>query len=196
MIKVKQAVIVEGKYDKMRLRPIIDAPIIETNGFRIFRDKEKVSLIKKLAQTRGLLILTDSDGAGFVIRNYLKGLVPPETIKNAYIPPVKGKEKRKQSPSKEGTLGVEGMDEQTLLKAIRQSGADCGEGAAARVPSIKKEDFYRLGLSGGDNSAQKRRALLQRLELPEYLSAKSMLEMLNCLLSIEELEELLKELWP
>lgn len=196
MIKVKQAVVVEGKYDKMRLRSMIDAPIIETNGFRIFRDKEKVSLIKKLAQTRGLLILTDSDGAGFVIRNYLKGLVPPETIKNAYIPPVKGKEKRKQSPSREGTLGVEGMDEQTLLKAIRQSGADCGEGAEGRAPSIKKEDFYRLGLSGGENSAQKRRALLQRLELPEYLSAKAMLEMLNCLLSIEELEELLNELWP
>lgn len=192
MIKIKQAVIVEGKYDKMRLSAFIDAPIIETNGFRIFRDKEKVNLIKKLAQTRGLLILTDSDSAGFVIRNYLKGLVPPETIKNAYIPPIPGKEKRKQAPSREGTLGVEGLDEHTLIKVIRQSGADCNEEKTKRMSSITREDFYRLGLSGGKNSAQKRRALLQKLELPEYLSTKAMLEMFNCLFTLEELEELLR----
>lgn len=194
MIKLKQAVIVEGKYDKIRLSALIDAPIIETNGFRIFKDKEKIALIRQMAQKRGLLVLTDSDGAGFVIRNFLNGIVPPQTVKHAYIPPIQGKEKRKETPSKEGTLGVEGMDEQTLLKAIRDSGADIGEEACRKGTPITKEDFFALGLSGGENSAQKRKALLRMLGLPEYLSAKAMLQTLNCLSSLEELRELVNKI--
>lgn len=194
MIKLKQAVIVEGKYDKIRLSALIDAPIIETNGFRIFKDREKVNLIKELAHKRGLLVLTDSDGAGFVIRNFLKGIVPPETVKHAYIPPILGKEKRKEKPSKEGTLGVEGMDEQTLLTAIRDSGAAIGEEAPKNGTPITKEDFFALGLSGGANSAQKRKALLNRLSLPEYLSSKAMLQTLNCITSLEELQEIMSEI--
>lgn len=194
MIKLKEAVIVEGKYDKIRLSAIIDAPIIETNGFRIFKDKEKVNLIKELARTRGLLVLTDSDGAGFVIRNFLNGIVPPGTVKHAYIPPIEGKEKRKEKPSKEGTLGVEGMDEQTLLTAIRDSGAGLGENAPAKGTPITKADFFALGLSGGENSAQKRKALLRRLSLPEYLSSKAMLQTLNCISSLEELRDIIAEI--
>ena len=127
MISIKEAIIVEGKYDKMRLKSAVDATIIETNGFRIFKDKEKVNLIKQLAQKQGIIILTDSDSAGFLIRNHLRGIVPQEQIKNAYIPQIKGKEKRKDHPSKEGTLGVEGVDEDIILKALQNAGAVCNK---------------------------------------------------------------------
>ena len=164
MISIKEAIIVEGKYDKMRLKSAVDATIIETNGFRIFKDKEKVNLIKQLAQKQGIIILTDSDSAGFLIRNHLRGIVPQEQIKNAYIPQIKGKEKRKDHPSKEGTLGVEGVDEDIILKALQNAGAVCGK---ENQELITKTDLYNLGLTGGEKSKILRTALLKQLKLPQ-----------------------------
>ncbi len=195
MIKIKEAVIVEGKYDKIKLSSIIDAPIIQTNGFRIFKDREKLNLISRVAETRGILILTDSDSAGFVIRNFLKGTVAPDLIKQAYIPPVKGKEKRKEQFSKECLLGVEGLDEQILLSAIRRSGATVigDEPKKTAVGEITKQDLYEFGLSGGRNSARLRGELLKSLNMPEYLTTNAMLEMLNCLFTKEELIQILNK---
>ena len=191
MLAVKEAIIVEGRYDKIKLSGIVDAPIIETNGFRVFSDKEKQSLIKQIAQKRGILVLTDSDGAGFVIRNFLRGIVPPSQIKHCYIPQIAGKEKRKAQPGKEGLLGVEGVTDEVIINAIRQSGATVlGEKASPRG-NITKADLCRLGLSGGENAAQNRQALLKKLSLPTYLSANAMLTALNCLYSLEELKQLL-----
>lgn len=188
MIKLKEAVIVEGRYDKIKLSAIIDAPIIETNGFRIFKDKEKQSLIRRIAKERGILIFTDSDGAGFVIRNFLKGTVDPKCIKNAYIPEIKGKEKRKHQPSKEGTLGVEGISDDIILQAVRRSGATVVNENTAKntVGDITKQDLYSLGLSGGENSANLRKQLLKKLNLPSYITANAMLVMLNCLYTKDE----------
>lgn len=196
MVKIKQAIIVEGRYDKIRLQSIVDAPIIETNGFRIFKDKEKVHLIRCLAEKRGILILTDSDGAGFVIRNYLKGIVPEESITHAYVPAVRGKEKRKATASKEGLLGVEGFGKAHIIQALKNSGAVfLGEESLqnAHCP-ITKADLFALGLAGGKNSAQKRKALLQKLQLPAYLSVNAILEYINCLYTKEAFTSLLKEL--
>ncbi|HIR03138.1 MAG TPA: DUF4093 domain-containing protein [Candidatus Scatovicinus merdipullorum] len=195
MVKIRQAIIVEGRYDKIRLQSIVDAPIIETNGFRIFKDKEKVHLIRCLAEKRGILILTDSDGAGFVIRNYLKGVVPEDSITHAYLPSVQGKEKRKTAPSKEGLLGVEGFDKAHIIRALKNSGAVfLDEGGQQSTPRpMTKADLFALGLTGGKNSAQKRRALLQKLQLPQYLSVNAILEYLNCLYTKEELVALLNE---
>ncbi len=191
MLAVKEAIIVEGRYDKIKLSGIVDAPIIETNGFRVFSDKEKQSLIKQIAQKRGILVLTDSDGAGFVIRNFLRGVVPPSQIKHCYIPQIAGKEKRKAQPGKEGLLGVEGVTDEVIINAIRQSGATVlGEKASPRG-NITKADLCRLGLSGGENAAKNRQALLKKLSLPTYLSANAMLTALNCLYSLEELKQLL-----
>lgn len=191
MISIKEAIIVEGKYDKMRLKSAVDATIIETNGFRIFKDKEKVNLIKQLAQKQGIIILTDSDSAGFLIRNHLRGIVPQEQIKNAYIPQIKGKEKRKDHPSKEGTLGVEGVDEDIILKALQNAGAVCNK---EKQELITKTDLFNLGLTGGEKSSILRTSLLKELKLPRYMSAKAMLEVLNTVTTPKELYTLVERI--
>ena len=188
MIKLKQAVIVEGRYDKIKLKNIIDAPIIETNGFRIFNDKQRQSLIRQIADKRGILIMTDSDGAGFVIRNFLKGTVDKSKIKNCYIPQLSGKEKRKVCGSAEGFLGVEGVPDEVIIEAVRKSGAEIIGEETVKRNEITKADLYSLGLTGTENSAQKRKQLLDKLNLPGYLSTNAMLTALNCLYSLEELK--------
>ncbi|MBQ7503867.1 MAG: DUF4093 domain-containing protein [Ruminococcus sp.] len=191
MISIKEAVIVEGRYDTIKLSEVIDTPVIETGGFRIFKDKEKQNLIRKIAEERGILVLTDSDSAGFVIRNFLKGSVPEEKIKHAYIPQLKGKEKRKSEASKEGLLGVEGVSAEIIAEAVRKSGATIlGEDNEIKKSEITKQDLYELGLTGRENSAILREKLLKKLELPTYLSTNAMLSALNCLYSLEELKEL------
>lgn len=189
MIKIKEAVIVEGKYDKIKLSNFIDGLIITTEGFGVFKDKEKLALIRHLAEVRGILVLTDSDGAGFVIRNFLKGAVPPDRIKHAYIPDVFGKEKRKTAPSKEGKLGVEGLSEDIISKAIERSGAECEitENHTKTTGDITKTDLYELGLTGMPSAAEKRSMLKKRLGLPEKLTANSLLAVLNCIMTREEL---------
>ena len=180
MISIEETIIVEGRYDKNTLRQIVDATIIETSGFGIFSDKEKLSLIRRMAEARGIIILTDSDGAGLVIRNHLKGAVDPSKVKHAYIPDIKGKEKRKNSPSKEGKLGVEGMCPEVLIDALKRAGATVREGNVSDNPNkIKKSDMYMLGLLGRTDSAQKRRQLLKKLCLPENISSNALLEVLN-----------------
>jgi len=194
MISLREAVIVEGRYDKIKLSGIIDSPIIETNGFRVFKDSEKLSLIRRIAAVRGILIFTDSDGAGFVIRNFLNGAVPKEQVKHCYIPQLAGKEKRKAQPGKEGLLGVEGVSDEVIIDAIRKSGAVIiGEERNARR-EITKADLYSLGLTGTENSAKLRQALLKNLGMPSYLSTNAMLTALNCLYSFEELNELVKSI--
>jgi ribonuclease M5 len=196
MISLKEAVIVEGRYDKIRLTSFIDTPIIETGGFRVFKDKEKQNLIRKISKERGILIMTDSDSAGFVIRNFLKGIVPESSLKHAYIPQLKGKEKRKDTFSKEGFLGVEGVSGEVIIKAVKNSGATVlsENEKNEKNGEITKSDLYDLGLSGRKNSAQLRSALLKKLELPSYLTANAMLSALNCLYSLNELKEIIKEL--
>lgn len=191
MIKIKEAVIVEGKYDKIRLSSLIDALIITTDGFGIFRDREKMNLLRRLAETRGLLVITDSDSAGFVIRNHLRSCIPPERIKHAYIPDVSGKERRKTSPSKEGKLGVEGMTTEAIIQALQRAGVICGESGSLRdggeeTKKITRSDFYRCGLSGGENSSENRRLLLRHLGLPEKMSAKALLGVINDCMTPEE----------
>ncbi len=195
MISIKEAVIVEGRYDKIKLSSVIDAPIIETNGFRVFKDKEKQNLIRQIANKRGILIMTDSDSAGFVIRNFLKGSVAKDKIKNAYIPQLCGKEKRKTEKSKEGFLGVEGVSEEIILDAIRKSGAEIlGEDKKETRKEITKSDFYDLGLTGQENSKILREKLLKHLNMPTYLTTNALITALNCLYSFEELKNILEEL--
>ena len=195
MITIKEAVIVEGKYDKIKLSNFIDGLIITTEGFGVFKDKEKQQMIRHLAQVRGLFVLTDSDGAGFVIRSFLKGIVPPEQIKHAYIPDVFGKEKRKVTPSKEGKLGVEGLSEAMLSEAIIRSGATCTVTDHRHPASgdITKTDLYLFGLSGGERAAANRDKLKKRLNLPQKLTANSLLAVLNCLMTRDELARLMNE---
>lgn len=191
MIKLKEAVIVEGRYDKIKLSSLIDAPIIETNGFRVFSDKEKISLIRRIAATRGILVFTDSDGAGFLIRNFLNGAVPKEQIRHCYIPQLHGKEKRKAHPGKEGLLGVEGVSDEVILNAIRRSGATILGEEAKPPQTITKADLFDLGLTGTPNAAELRKKLLRHLDMPSYLSTNAMLTALNCLYSLTELKEIL-----
>lgn len=194
MIRIKEVIVVEGRYDKNTLSQLIDGTIIETGGFGIFSDKEKLALLRRLAEKHGLLILTDSDGAGFVIRNFLKGAIDPKLVKHAYIPEIFGKERRKQSPSKEGKLGVEGMRPEVLLAALERAGvlAEAGEVPAREAPLVTA-DIYALGLSGGKGSAEKRKKLLKKLNLPEKLSARAMLEVLNALYTRAELSALAED---
>lgn len=195
MLKIKEALIVEGKYDKQRLREFIDAPIITTSGFRVFKDKEKQQLIRKLAHERGLVIMTDSDSAGFVIRNFLRGIVPDSSIKHCYIPQIKGKEKRKDSPSKEGILGVEGLSIEILRDALLKCGVDVGEGVGSRISNpMTKTDMYEVGLSGRENSSELRQKLLMSLGFPTYLSANALLELINTLYSKDEVVDKLKNI--
>ena len=182
MLKVEEVIVVEGRYDKNALSQVVDAVILETGGFGIFNDRQKQKLLRTLAEKRGLIVLTDSDGAGFVIRNFIKGCVDPAYVRHAYIPDIRGKERRKSAPSKEGKLGVEGMRPQVLLEALRRAGASVNEGTE-QTPAITKADLYARGLSGGEGSAQKRRALQSRLDLPEHLSADALLDVLNALMS-------------
>lgn len=194
MIKIKEAVIVEGRYDKIKLSSLIDAPIIETNGFRVFSDKEKQNLIKKIADARGILVMTDSDSAGFVIRNFLKGVVDKSKVKHCYIPQIEGKEKRKAQSGKEGLLGVEGVSDDVIIDAIRKSGATIiGENSTTKK-EITKSDLLSLGLTGTENAQKNRNMLLKRLRLPTYLTTNAMLTALNCLYSLEELKSLLDEI--
>lgn len=196
MIKIKEAVIVEGKYDKIKLSSLIDGLIIETGGFRIFSDKEKMELLRKLADTRGLLILTDSDSAGFLIRNHIQGCIPKEKIKHAYIPDLYGKEKRKVHPSKEGKLGVEGIDPQVLLDAIRRAGVlvDVQSGESENKREITKLDLYEDGFSGGPESGKKRQQLLRELGLPERLTAKALVPVLNSLMDFEDYQRVVEKI--
>lgn len=188
MISVKEVIVVEGRYDRNTLSQVFDAVIVETSGFGVFNDREKLALLRRLAEARGLVVLTDSDGAGFVIRNYIKGAIDPALVKMAYIPDVPGKERRKSSPSKEGKLGVEGMSAEVLIAALRRAGATLGgETATHRTGGITKATLYELGLSGRPDSAARRRELLKKLDLPEKLGANALLDVLNALYDEESL---------
>ena len=192
MVRIKEAIVVEGRYDKNTLSQIVDAPILETSGFGIFKDKQQMALLRRAAETRGLIVFTDSDGAGFVIRNHIKSAIPAKYLKHAYIPDIPGKEKRKSAPSKEGKLGVEGMTRQVILDALRKAGATIEGEDAPQCRGITKQDLMSLGLSGGPDAAAKRLALLKKLDLPEHMSANAMLQALNLLYSPEELEQILR----
>ena len=185
MIKIKQAVIVEGKYDKIKLSTVLDTVIIQTDGFGIFKDKGKQKLIKRLAQTRGIVILTDSDSAGFKIRSFIGSTVDNGKIINAYIPDIFGKERRKTEPSKEGKLGVEGVSEQVIMQALANAGGLCERTEEPERP-ITKLDLYELGFTGGENSSEKRAALLKYYDLPSRLTANSLVKVLNCITSYDE----------
>lgn len=187
MVKIREAIVVEGKYDQNTLRQIVDTAVIPTRGFGVLKDRELLAFLRTVADARGLIILTDSDGAGFVIRNYLKGALPRDRVRHAYIPDVPGKERRKKAPGKEGKLGVEGMEPAVLLEALRRAGATFVEEAAARPGGqpITKADLYDLGLSGGPGSQEKRLELLKRLGLPAHMSANALTEALNLLYTRE-----------
>lgn len=194
MVKIREAIVVEGRYDQNTLRQIVDAPVFETRGFGIFKDKEQMALLRAVAERRGLIVLTDSDGAGFVIRNHIKSAIPGKFLKHAYIPDIPGKEKRKASPGKEGKLGVEGMTRDVILAALKASGATFEDGMEPAPRGITKQDFFELGLSGGADSSRKRLALQKKLKLPEHMSANALLQALNLLYSLEELSDLMKAL--
>ncbi len=183
MISIRQAIVVEGRYDKNALAQLVDAPIFETRGFGIMKDPALLAFLRRIAAERGLVILTDSDGAGFVIRNYLKSALPREGVYHAYIPDVSGKERRKAHPGREGKLGVEGMRPEVLLRALQQAGIEAVEGTRAR---ITKADLYAAGLSGGRDSAARRRECMQALRLPEHLGSNGFLDALNILMTREE----------
>ena len=191
MVKIREAILVEGRYDKNTLSQIVDAPILETSGFGIFKDKKQMNLLRKIAQTRGLIVFTDSDGAGFVIRNHVKSAIPGKFLKHAYIPDIYGKEKRKDKAGKEGKLGVEGMKPEVILEALRKAGATVEGESAIPAKSITKQDLMELGLSGGPDASAKRLALLKKLNLPEHMSANALLQALNLLYDLEELKALL-----
>lgn len=193
MIKIKQAVIVEGKYDKIKLSNIIDAPIIQTEGFGIFKDKELQMMIRKLAEKRGILVLTDSDSAGFKIRSFIGSTVDQKNIIHAYIPDIFGKESRKTEPSKEGKLGVEGVSEEVIMQALANAGALCESTPEPERP-ITKLDLYELGFAGGDDSSKKRAAMLKYYSFPERLSANSLIKVLNCVTTYERFLEDVKEI--
>ena len=187
MIRVKEAIVVEGRYDANTLRQIVDAPVFETGGFGVFNDRERLKLLRLAAETRGLIILTDSDGAGFVIRRYLSGAIDPKRVRHAYIPDVYGKERRKRTASREGKLGVEGMRPEVIVEVLRRAGATIeGEGSGRAPGGITKADLYAAGLSGRPDSAKRRRALLKALDLPERMSPNAMLRALELLYTREE----------
>lgn len=197
MRRVREAIVVEGRYDKNTLSQVVDAVILETSGFGVFRDREKLALLRRLAEKRGLIIMTDPDGAGFVIRSYLKGALPAGLVKHAYIPDIYGKERRKRAPGKEGKLGVEGVSPQVLLAALERAGATFEDAQprpeGAEVPRLTPADLYALGLAGTPDCAARRAALLKKLNLPARLGTKGLLEVLNALYAPEELAELLEQ---
>ena len=187
--RVKEVIVVEGRYDKNALLQVVDATVVETGGFAVFNDREKLAFFRRLAEKQGLILLTDPDGAGFVIRNYLKGAIDPALVKQAYVPDVYGKEKRKRLGGKEGKLGVEGMSPQVLLDALRHAGATMDGEAQSKAAAITKADLLEKGLIG-PNSVQKRAELLRKLDLPQHLTPNAMLEALNLLVSREEWERM------
>ncbi len=195
MRKVREVIVVEGPYDKNTLSQVVDAAVVTLNGFSVYNNREKLALLRRLAAARGLILLTDSDGAGFQLRNYLKGALPGDRVKHAYIPDVYGKERRKRVPGKAGKLGVEGMRPEVLLDVLRRAGAtfedETAPAADSAVPPVTKADLFAWGLSGGDGAGEKRQALLKRLDLPEHLNANGLLEVLNLLYTREQIEDIL-----
>ena len=195
MVKIKEAIVVEGRYDKNTLSQIVDAPILETSGFGIFKDKQQLKLLRKVAALRGLIVFTDADGAGFVIRNHLKSAIPGKFLKHAYIPDIPGKEKRKAAPGKEGKLGVEGMTPDIILQALRNAGATIeGETEKRTNGAITKADLMALGLAGIPGSEEKRKKLMKHLDLPEHMSPNALLQALNLLYDLEGLTQVLEQL--
>lgn len=192
MIKIDKVIIVEGRYDKIKLSSMIDGIIIETEGFGIFKDKDKQKLIRKLAETKGIAILTDSDSAGFVIRNFITSIVPNEYITNVYIPDIYGKEKRKVSPSKEGKLGVEGVSAEILKEAFKKAGIGVSQSETSERKKITLNDFFDDGLTGDTQSKRKRTDLLKKLDLPERMSTKAMLDILNTFITYDEYKKLVE----
>ena len=194
-MKIQEAIVVEGRYDKAALAGVVDTLILETSGFGIFKNPEQMALLRRAAEKRGLIVLTDSDGAGFVIRNRIKGAIPRQSVKHAYIPDVYGKEKRKKQAGKEGKLGVEGMPPQVLERVLRQAGAtflDEENPEVESAPPLTKADLFAAGLTGGPDSAARRLALLKELSLPEHMSANALLAVLNGCYSRQEARALLK----
>lgn len=190
MEKVLEVIVVEGRYDKNAVRQAVDAIVVETSGFGVFSDNEKIALLRKLAEKRGLIIMTDSDSAGFLIRGHLKGLLNAASIKHAYIPDIPGREKRKRTASKEGKLGVEGMSRETIIGALKRAGATFAEERAkpdSIGETITKTDLFELGLTGTPGSAERRRHVLKKLELPERLSSNGLLDVLSALYTKKEL---------
>ena len=195
MVKIKEAIVVEGRYDKNTLAQIVDATILETNGFGIFKDKQQMKLLRKAAEKRGLIVFTDADGAGFVIRNHIKSAIPGKYLKHAYTPDVFGKERRKAAPGKEGKLGVEGMRPEVILDALRKAGATIeGETETRTMQEITKADLVVLGPSGMPGSEENRKRLVKKLDLPERISPNGLLQALNLLYTLEELTELMEQI--
>ena len=194
MVKIKEAIVVEGRYDKNTLSQIVDAPIFETSGFGIFKDKEQMALLRRVAEIRGLIVFTDADGAGFVIRNHIKSAIPAQHLKHAYSPDVFGKERRKKTGGKEGKLGVEGMTRQIILESLRRAGATFeGEAAASERKEITKADLMELGLYG-PGSGDKRAALIKKLGFPEKMSTNAFLQAVNLLYTLEKLATIAEEM--
>lgn len=194
MLKIRQAIIVEGRYDKIKLSSLVDALIIETDGFGIFKDNEKKALIKRLAEERGILILTDSDSAGFKIRNYLGGSLPGDKVFHAYIPDIFGKEKRKTEYSKEGKLGVEGVPSQVIINALERAGIEFElEGDKTETRQITNIDLYEYGLSGTDDCKERKERLLSFLSLPTRLSTKSLVKVLNTFMTYDDFLKTVEE---
>ena len=195
MVRIQEAIVVEGRYDKNTLSQIVDAPILETSGFGIIKDQAQLALLRKIAMKRGLIVFTDSDGAGFVIRNFLKGHIDPKYLKHAYIPDIPGKERRKAKPGKEGKLGVEGMKPELILEALRRAGATMNDETFVNpYATITKQDMMELGLSGGKNSREKRLALVKYLDLPEHISTNALLQALNLLTTLDQLRQYMADL--
>lgn len=194
MLKIKEAIVVEGRYDKNTLSQIIDAPIFETGGFAIFKDQKQMALLREVARSRGLIVFTDSDGAGFVIRNHIKGSIDNRYLKHAYIPDLYGKERRKKTPGKEGKLGVEGMTAAVITEALCRAGATVQDLNDCTIQEITKLDLVELGLSGCPEAASKRLALLKKLNLPERMSTNAMLQALKLLFTLDELKGFVQDL--
>lgn len=196
MLRIREAIVVEGRYDKNTLSQLVDTLILETAGFGIFKNEEQMVLLRRVAAQRGLIVFTDPDGAGFVIRNRLKGAIPAGQLKHAYVPDILGKERRKARPGKEGKLGVEGMSPEVLTEALRRAGAtvlDQDEPAPQHL-HLTKADLMAMGLSGGTDSAVRRDALLRTLALPEHMSANAILQVLNTCCTREELDRALEKI--
>ena len=195
MVKVREAIVVEGRYDKNTLSQVVDAPIFQTNGFGIMKDKELVALLRCVAEKRGLVVFTDSDGAGFVIRNFIKSAIPAKYLKHAYIPDIPGKEKRKAAPGKEGILGVEGMTPQVIIDCLVNAGATIdGECMVAQPHEITKQDFAQWGLSGGKDSSRMRACLQEKLNLPKHMSCNALLQAVNVLYTKEQIFQIIKQI--
>lgn len=199
LLKIKEAIVVEGNYDKIKLSSLVDTLIITTGGFRVFKDRQKIEFIRSIARKTGIIILTDSDGAGFIIRNYVKQGIDKQNIKHAYIPDIFGKEKRKSSPSKEGKLGVEGVEGKVIISALINAGATVLNAPDMQLPDknrrrITKLDLYNSGLTGGAQSAQKRKRLQKHLGLPEHMSANMLADTLNIIMNYEQYSDIVAKL--